>query len=150
MGHLVLPRSTCHASAPSRYFCCLRRSYGENKPKATWPPLPSSVESKKKKKQKKEQYLCEDSIVKLNFTASKSLRRGRQVIFGKRTKGGPISTVRLVESWQMYTSGSCKSHVVVCLYGARALDRLPYNETAHRDRTLKMGTADEFSKVDEN
>jgi len=26
MGHLVSVRSTCHASAPSRYFCCLRRS----------------------------------------------------------------------------------------------------------------------------
>ncbi|KAF7417976.1 hypothetical protein HZH68_000629 [Vespula germanica] len=47
MGHLVLPRSTCHASAPSRYFCCLRRSYGENKPKATWPPLPNQHEVSK-------------------------------------------------------------------------------------------------------
>lgn len=33
MGHLVSVRSTCHASAPSRYFCCLRRSL-ENKSEA--------------------------------------------------------------------------------------------------------------------
>lgn len=33
MGHLVSVRSTCHASAPSRYFCCLRRSRpAKNKP----------------------------------------------------------------------------------------------------------------------
>lgn len=34
MGHLVSVRSTCHASAPSRYFCCLRRSF-ENKSAVT-------------------------------------------------------------------------------------------------------------------
>lgn len=33
MGHLVSVRSTCHASAPSRYFCCLRCSL-ENKSEA--------------------------------------------------------------------------------------------------------------------
>lgn len=37
MGHLVSVRSTCHASAPSRYFCCLRRSFGENTSKLLLP-----------------------------------------------------------------------------------------------------------------
>jgi len=38
MGHLVSVRSTCHASAPSRYFCCLRRSRPAKISRGSSPP----------------------------------------------------------------------------------------------------------------